>query len=606
MTEHTYTILMVLDNDASTPEAWIRFAQGLAPDDQPYEIRLRGMVTVPEDESLSVGAKSAQNWRDHLAPVTKAVVEVQDAVRAYVDYQPALRAFDEAREIQADLIIFEWRGPLHLTGGLYTDVLLGSAPCDLILLTAPPADQSLPVLLSLRGGPNITLGMRAAKALSDDSSITLYHAADSQRHTPYLEFIKRAEPRIKRAVTAVTDIANGIMQEMHGHSAIVLGAAFRSVVPDQSPRDSLVAQVYERATVPIALVRAYHPEALEFHVPYIAAPGSADNVSKKVDRWFAENTFHSSEFSDLKSLLELKEKHGLSVSIGLPALNEEETVENVIMTLKRALMDEVPLVDEFVLIDSNSTDKTVEIAENCGIPVYRHMDILTDMGSRVGKGEALWKSLHVLKGDIIAWVDTDITNIHPRFIYGIIGPLLKYPHLQFVKGFYQRPIKVGEKLQAYGGGRVTELVARPMFNLFYPELSGFIQPLSGEYAGRRSALEKIPFFTGYGVETGMLIDLLDTAGLESVSQSDLEVRVHHNQPLEGLSRMSFAILQVFMDRLGGRFDIDIMSHANRSMKMILQEPERFALELNEIGDYERPPMATLPQYRARREALAAK
>lgn len=604
MTDHTYTILLVLDSDASTPEAWINFARGIAPEGQPYEILIRGMVTVIEEESLSVGAKPAQIWRDHLTSAAHINAEVQDAVRAYVDYQPALRAFDEAREKQADLIIFEWRGPLSLTGGIYTDALLSGAPTDIILLTAPPLSSHLPALLSLRGGPNITLGIRAAKSLSSEGAITLYHAADSQRHTPYLEYIKRAEPNIKRAVTAITDIADGIVGELHGHSAVILGAALRGPTPDQTPRDSLIAQVYERATVPIALVRAYHPEALEFHMPYIA--GSADEPSKKVDRWFAENTFHSREFSDLKALLEMKEKQGLSISIGLPALNEEETVENVIMTLKRALMDEVPLVDEFVLIDSNSTDNTVAIAESCGIPVYRHMDILTDMGSRVGKGEALWKSLHALKGDIIAWVDTDITNIHPRFIYGIIGPLLKYPHLQFVKGFYQRPIKVGEKLQAYGGGRVTELVARPMLNLFYPELSGFIQPLSGEYAGRRSALEKIPFFTGYGVETGMLIDLLDTAGLEGVSQSDLEVRVHHNQPLEGLSRMSFAILQVFMDRLGERFEIDLMSHANRSMKMILQEPERFALELNEIGDYERPPMITLPQYQARREALAAK
>jgi glucosyl-3-phosphoglycerate synthase len=148
------------------------------------------------------------------------------------------------------------------------------------------------------------------------------------------------------------------------------------------------------------------------------------------------------------------------------------------------------------------------------------------VGTYRGKGEALWKSLHVTKGDIVAWIDTDITNIHPRFVYGLLGPLLRRPDVQYVKGFYQRPIKVNGQLQASGGGRVTELVARPLLNLFYPELSGVVQPLSGEYAGRREALMSVPFFTGYGVETGLLIDLHDRYGLAGIAQVDLEERVH--------------------------------------------------------------------------------
>jgi glucosyl-3-phosphoglycerate synthase len=211
----------------------------------------------------------------------------------------------------------------------------------------------------------------------------------------------------------------------------------------------------------------------------------------------------------------------------------------------------------------------------------------------------LWKSLYVTRGDLIAWIDTDITNIHPRFIYGLLGPLLKHPRIQYVKGFYTRPIQSGGKLQAYGGGRVTELVARPWFNLFYPELSGIIQPLSGEYAGRRSALEQMPFFTGYGVETGLLIDILNRFGLEAIAQTDLEVRVHHNQPLVNLSKMSFAILQVFIARLESRYGVELLDKANRSMKLVIQEPSRFALDIADIGDHERPPMITLPAYRQR-------
>jgi glucosyl-3-phosphoglycerate synthase len=263
-------------------------------------------------------------------------------------------------------------------------------------------------------------------------------------------------------------------------------------------------------------------------------------------------------------------------------------------------MDQVPLLDEVVLIDSQSTDNTVKIAQDCGIPVHIHQEVLPEVGAYSGKGEALWKSLHVLKGDIIVWVDTDITNIHPRFVYGLIGPMLRHPHVQYVKGFYQRPILVGDKLQRVGGGRVTELVARPLLNLFYPELSGIIQPLSGEYAGRRKALEQVPFFTGYGVETGLLIDLLEHCGLNSIAQADLEMRVHHNQPLTGLSKMSFAILQVFIDRLESRYGVQLLEKASRSMKLIIQEPERFALEVNNITDLERPPMASISAYQKQR------
>src|SRR5206468_984313 len=159
-------------------------------------------------------------------------------------------------------------------------------------------------------------------------------------------------------------------------------------------------------------------------------------------------------------------------------------------------------VDELVVIDSRSDDRTREITEEEGVRVFIHDEILPETGSYRGKGEALWKSLHVLGGDIVVWIDTDVTSAHPKFVYGIVGPLLMRPDLQFVKAFYQRPLHIGDELQATGGGRVTELAARPILNLFFPELSGIVQPLSGEQAGRRTLLEQLPFFSGYGVETG--------------------------------------------------------------------------------------------------------
>lgn len=198
--------------------------------------------------------------------------------------------------------------------------------------------------------------------------------------------------------------------------------------------------------------------------------------------------------------------------------------------------------------------------------------------------------------DIIAWVDTDILKMHPRFVYGILGPLIKEPQLQYVKGYYQRPLRLGRKLDARGGGRVTELAARPLLNLFYPELSGFVQPLAGEYAGRRAALERVPFFTGYGVETGLLIDLLEHCGLGALGQVDLEERVHRNQSLLALSRMAFAIVQVLMQRVGERYNLALVEAMQTSMKLIRFSEEEFHLEIAEIRDQVRPPMNTLPEY----------
>jgi glucosyl-3-phosphoglycerate synthase len=212
----------------------------------------------------------------------------------------------------------------------------------------------------------------------------------------------------------------------------------------------------------------------------------------------------------------------------------------------------------------------------------------------------LWKSLYALKGDIIIWIDTDIRNIHPRFVYGLIGPLLMRKGIQYVKGFYRRPLQEGGKLKAGGGGRVTELTARPLLNLFYPELSGLVQPLAGEYAGRRQALERVPFFTGYGVETGLLIDMLENFGLRAIAQVDLEERIHRNQPLRSLSKMSFAIIQVVMQRLEGHHKLRLLEDINKTMKLIRYEPRRFYLEVEEIGVRERPPMITIPEYRQKR------
>jgi glucosyl-3-phosphoglycerate synthase len=282
-------------------------------------------------------------------------------------------------------------------------------------------------------------------------------------------------------------------------------------------------------------------------------------------------------------------------------LNEQQTVGKVLRTIQRSLVEKARLVDEIVLIDSSSGDRTREIAARMGIPVHIHQRILPKYGIRDGKGEALWKSLLVTKGDIVLWIDTDILNINPRFVYGLIGPLLSDPELQFVKGFYRRPMRVGNRTQAGGGGRVTELTARPLLNLFFPELSGVVQPLSGEYGGRRSALETLPFFSGYGVETGLLIEVFEKYGLSAIGQVDLLERIHHNQPLEALSLMSFAIIQVVIRKLEKRYGREILEDVNKTMKLIRYDDEHFSLDVEEVSELERPPMVSLPEYTNKRK-----
>jgi len=596
----TNDVMLVLSSNVD-PNEWIAFATRLLPANA--ELHLRGMVIINEGKSLSEGALPAREWRNTFRAITAAHPAIHDEIQVYVDYQPFQRVLEELKERSVGLLLIEWNAFSHTIGGMPFEQVLALSPCDIALVIGVKAMMaSHEVLLSLRGGPNLSIGTRIAKSLAGEGSITLFHAVNKGRTAPDLETVMRSVPEIRRTVTSVSNVLEGIVSEATAHDLVVMGAGMGQLKRGGATQPHVFQQVFERTQKPLVLVRAAHQEAIDFHAPsMIFRP--QESLSTQVDRWFAENTFHSSEFDDLHVLLDLKEKQGVTISIALPALNEEKTVEHVIKTIKKALMDDLPLVDEIVLIDSNSSDRTVEIAQACGIPTYIHQQILVDeVGTHAGKGEALWKSLHVTHGDIIAWIDTDITNIHPRFIYGLLGPLLKYPRLQFVKGFYARPIEVGGKLQAYGGGRVTELVARPLLNLFYPELSGIVQPLSGEYAGRRQALEQLPFFSGYGVETGMLIDILNRSGLASIAQCDLEVRVHHNQPLVNLSKMSFAILQVFLARLDSRYGAELLNHANRSMKLVIQDEERFALDILEIGDYERSPIVDIGAYQERHKA----
>ncbi len=229
------------------------------------------------------------------------------------------------------------------------------------------------------------------------------------------------------------------------------------------------------------------------------------------------------------------------VSVCLPARNEEATVGPIVAAIVRELVDGRGVVDEVVVVDDGSTDATAAEAASAGAVVAAADDVLPELGPGTGKGEALWKALHVATGDVLVFCDADLRDFDPAFVTGLLGPMAADDRIGFVKGFYDRPV---------GGGRVTELVARPMIGLFFPELAAIRQPLGGEFAGRREVLERVPFVQGYGVDLGLLVDVAARFGLESIAQADLGVRTHRNRSLEELGAQATDVLRVALLRAG--------------------------------------------------------
>jgi len=317
----------------------------------------------------------------------------------------------------------------------------------------------------------------------------------------------------------------------------------------------------------------------------------------KIKDWLKNNTFHHSEFWDLINLIKEKEKQDLKISLCLPTLNEEKTIGKEIILFKSELVQRYPLLDEIAVIDSGSTDRTREVAAAFGVDVYLASEILPEMGEKRGKGENLWKAIYQLKGDIIVYVDADIKNIHPRFAYGLVAPLIYRPKIKYVKAFYDRPLVASNKVRPSGGGRVTEILVRPRFSMFFPELTAIVQPLSGEYAVRRDVLDKIPFPIGYGVETSHLIDVFDMFGLGAFGQTDLDQRVHRNQPTGDLGKMAFGILQTFFSRVKSHEIIGQMPEMETVLRQFQAKGKTYEQIEHQIVEEERPPMIEVPAYR---------
>ncbi|MFD8642219.1 glucosyl-3-phosphoglycerate synthase [Streptomyces zaomyceticus] len=311
---------------------------------------------------------------------------------------------------------------------------------------------------------------------------------------------------------------------------------------------------------------------------------------EEVERWLDRRSWSVAD-RPLERILAAK--RNTKVSVVLPALNEEATVGDIVAVIRRELMSgAVPLVDELVVIDSGSTDRTAEVAAAAGARVVARDAILPRIPAVPGKGEVLWRSLMVTTGDIVCFVDADLREFSADFVSGIVGPLLTDPDVDFVKAMYDRPF--GDTPGQ--GGRVTELVARPLLNLHWPQLAGFVQPLGGEYAARRSLLERLPFPVGYGVELGLLVDALHTVGLDALAQVDVGVRKHRHQDGLALGRMAAAIYRTAQLRLSrGHLVRPRLTQFERGEKGF--EPRTYAVDTEE-----RPPMAEIVEYARRRVA----
>lgn len=572
-------------------------------------ILLLGLVVVPAEEPLAFGMLAAREVRATLGRLSAARgARVQTRVR--VTHAPWREIVHVVQQEEADLLVVgQPLGPEPLPAELLDG--LARPPCDVLLtrgMLPAAAAGSMRILAPVRGGPYAELAIRIALTIARAAGATVtalhvrppasHDAAAQHRDSPYhgLAEILNDLPDVALREIATDDEAGAILAASRDADLVVMGSAARlsgaslGVVTDRVLRESPahVLMVRTRRAVPA------EP----------ADPAMAEGaIALLVDRWLAENTYHADEFADLRELMALKAQSGATISLAVPARNAEATVGKVLRSLKSALYDRTPLLDEIVLIDAGSTDRTREVAADLGVPVFSAHEILPQYGALRGRGETLWKSLYITRSDLVVWADADLTNPHPRWICGLVGPLLRDARIQYVKGFSRRPT-AGEDQAPLEDEQVAELAVRPLLSLLYPELSGVLQLLGGVCAGRRAILEHLPFHAGHGAQISLLLEIFDRHGLPALAQVDLGERLGHagggRRSPEALAQAAYAALQVFLRKLERRHGLALVKDINRTMKLVRGDAGRLHLELQEVREHIRAPLIDIPEYAAHR------
>lgn len=582
------------------------------------QVVVLSVIEVGPDENVTEDTPLVRELRQEIhAEIEKFDFRNVDvAVRIRVSDSAARSIAETCREEGCDLLLFDLDQASDAHGSIdrQFESLLLHPPCDLIALRlagSPPFDR---VLLGARGGPQPSLGVQISALLQrpESSHLTLLHIdqldkepARRNRSLTMFEDLVNAAKQIEGLEVTVhqksgSSPADALLEEALNYDLLIMGGAANREAGPEHPLGEMAARLLSEAPSSVMILRTAAP----IDPDLFDTPGA--QLGSVIDHWFAENTFEGRDYQDIDRLVALKKSRGMTISVVLPALNEASTVGKVIQVLKSELQERHPLIDEIVVIDGGSNDKTRKIARAEGVPVFRQHEILPDLELMPGKGDAMWKSLFVTTGDIIVAMDADIKNIHPKFIYGVVGPLLTEPRLRYVCGFYHRSIRLGGVDIEVGGDRVNELTARPLLNLFYPELSGLIEPASRETAAFRSALERISFSPGYGVEIGNLIDIYEEEGLTAIGQVALEQRIHRENPLASLTERSVGLTQVVINRIERRENVSLIDPKHSSLKRIQWRGNRYSLDVRNIISGLRPPMVTIPEYIEKFGATASK
>ena len=557
------------------------------------EVLLLSVAEVADEASLSQGLPLARAYRTMMISVLErsgSGVEARSLVRVFHDVVAGI--WETAQETASDLLLLPWKGfarrPDRVFGELL-DRLVGQPPCDVVLARLPVPAEPWRVLVAARGGSYAELAVDLGERLAGGGGqLTVVHAAptrDVSDDRPF-EAIRARLANVQRPPRVIElggDPRDGIMRAAAGHNVVILGATGRAGAV--SPLGPLGEQLARDLQKGLLIVKTRAPLRLP------TGSHGGDPTPRQVDRWFAENTYQYREFSDIGRLVDLKRRRGLTISLGIPAYNAEGAIVGVLKATYGLLQQEFPLLDEVVVLDRGSTDRTRDAAAELGVTVHpidrgrRRQPGVTELGT------ALWKSLRVLRGDLIVWLDPAIRNPHPRFVYGVLGPLLSNPGLAYVLGFSCR---AGDSRpdQSVGGDSATELAVRPLLNLLAPELAGIIQPLSEQRAGRRDVLEQVPFFSGRGVEVGLLLDIHARQGLRGIAQVDLAERVQHEGDGREPLSTAHAALRVLLRRLGQRRGVDLLDRDRLGLTRIRCENGEYFLDVKDVAEEEHPPMTS--------------
>ena len=579
-------------------EQVLRLALKLIDEDSAQAVTLVAVTPLQEGSPMSEGAAPAQELRNELERLSDIDPLVRRLARSIVSHEPwiDIKALTEEFPPDETLVVLPWRSnDAAWRNGLVH--VLSDPPCDAVVVHSPagaPAIRKL--LLPVRGGPfaalSLQLAVKIAKASGAEITVLRVLSEDDNPASQLLREsftgLSDVFPEITHEAQVAGDPGRTIMSMLKDHQAIVLGA---SAVEGQDPIGLVASLILQKEDVTTVVVKTKEP----FRMPATDTRPKDVPVLVRVERWFAQNTLKSSEFSDPNKLADLKREQGLKISLGLASLNNETTIGNIIGLVREQLVYTTPLLDEIVVIDNGSADSSRRIATAMNVSAYATEDVLSAHGTLRGKGDSLWKSLYLLSGDLVVWMDTDIANPEPAHLLGIIGPLLMDPRIQYVKGFYGTPA-----MQATDRDPIPDVLIRPIISLLFAELAGIADPLAGTHGGRRTALEQIPFYSGHGVLIGLLLDILDRFGLESIAQVDLGAVNRRKTDREQTTppKTAFSILQVFAQHLEDKGLVTSAFSMERTLKLLHMD-HSFHMEEVDVHEQRRPAMMTVREYRGR-------